>query len=63
MKRGDIQTLGVLSYLSPLLSTIILVAMGVASLSTSLVLGCLMITLGALIGSYEALVGLFRKPR
>ena len=63
MKRGDIQTLGVLSYLSPLLSTIILVSMGVASLSTSLVLGCLMITLGALIGSYESLMGLFRKSR
>jgi drug/metabolite transporter (DMT)-like permease len=63
MKRGDIQTLGVLSYLSPLLSTIILVVMGVASLSSSLVLGCVMITLGALIGSYEALMGLFRKSR
>ncbi|MEH6525679.1 MAG: EamA family transporter [Sneathiella sp.] len=63
MKLGDIQTLGVLSYLSPLLSTVILVGMGVASLSTSLVVGCLMITLGALIGSYEALMGLFRKPR
>ncbi|USG61087.1 DMT family transporter [Sneathiella marina] len=63
MKLGDIQTLGVLSYLSPLLSTIILVGMGVASLSASLVLGCLMITLGALIGSYEALMGLIRRSR
>jgi drug/metabolite transporter (DMT)-like permease len=61
MKHGDIQTLGVLSYLSPLLSTLILVFMGVASLTTSLVFGCLLITAGALIGSWQTLTGLFRK--
>jgi drug/metabolite transporter (DMT)-like permease len=61
MKHGDIQTLGVLSYLSPLLSTVILVGMGVANLSASLVLGCLLITAGALLGSWKTLTSLFRK--
>jgi len=55
MKHGDIQTLGVLSYLSPLLSTLILVAMGVASLSWSLTAGCLLITFGALVGSFKTI--------
>jgi len=51
MKHGDIQTLGVLSYLSPLLSTLILLLMGVASFSYSLLFGCLLITGGAILGS------------
>lgn len=53
MKQGDIQTLGVLSYLSPLLSTLILLGMGVAPFSGSLVAGCLLITGGAIVGSYR----------
>ncbi|MEX0583060.1 MAG: EamA family transporter, partial [Sneathiella sp.] len=55
MKHGDIQSLGVLSYLSPLLSTLILLIMGVASFSWSLILGCLLITIGALVGSINLL--------
>ncbi|MAZ03525.1 MAG: EamA family transporter [Sneathiella sp.] len=55
MKHGDIQSLGVLSYLSPLLSTLILLAMGVASFSWSLIFGCLLITIGALVGSLNLL--------
>jgi drug/metabolite transporter (DMT)-like permease len=55
MKHGDIQLLGVLSYLSPLLSTVILVITGVASLSWSLVLGCLLITIGAVTGSLQTI--------
>ncbi|MFC4271487.1 EamA family transporter [Sneathiella chungangensis] len=59
MKHGDIQTLGVLSYLSPLLSTLILLAMGVASFSYSLLFGCLLITGGAIVGSLKILQGVF----
>ncbi len=59
MKHGDIQTLGVLSYLSPLLSTLILLAMGVASFSYSLLFGCLLITGGAIVGSLKILQGIF----
>ena len=55
MKHGDIQSLGVLSYLSPLLSTLILLAMGVAGFSWSLIFGCLLITIGALVGSLNLL--------
>ena len=60
MKHGDIQTLGVLSYLSPLLSTLILVLMGVASFSWSLAAGCLLITLGAVVGSVKTIVAMFK---
>ncbi len=62
MKHGDIQLLGVLSYLSPLLSTVILVGLGVAALSTSLVIGCVLITLGAIVGSYHTILGMFNAP-
>lgn len=62
MKHGDIQLLGVLSYLSPLLSTLILVGLGVAALSTSLVIGCLLITLGAIVGSWQTILGMLKKP-
>ena len=59
MKHGDIQTLGVLSYLSPLLSTLILLMMGVASFSWPLVFGCLLITGGAVVGSLKMLRSIF----
>ena len=61
MKHGDIQTLGVLSYLSPLLSTLILLVAGVASFSWSLIFGCLLITVGAVVGSLKILRAL-RTP-
>ncbi|MBL4740395.1 MAG: EamA family transporter [Sneathiella sp.] len=51
VKKGDIQGLGVLSYLSPLLSTLLLVAFGATALSWSLTIGCVLITLGAILGS------------
>ncbi|MBL4906095.1 MAG: EamA family transporter [Sneathiella sp.] len=63
VKHGDIQGLGVLSYLSPLLSTILLVALGVAAFSASLAIGCLLITLGAAIGSFNMFQGWLDKRR
>jgi drug/metabolite transporter (DMT)-like permease len=47
MKRGDIQLLGVASYAAPLLSTLALVAAGIAAPSWTLLLAALMINGGA----------------
>lgn len=47
VKRGDIQMLGTLSYAAPLLSTLILVAAGIASPSWTLALAAALITGGA----------------
>lgn len=47
MKRGDIQLLGVASYAAPLLSTLALVATGIAKPTWSIALAAVLITLGA----------------
>ena len=47
MKRGDIQLLGVASYAAPLLSTLALVAAGIAQASWTLGLAAALITAGA----------------
>lgn len=47
MKRGDIQLLGVASYAAPLLSTLALVAAGIAKPTWTLALAAVLITLGA----------------
>lgn len=47
MKRGDIQLLGVGSYAAPLLSTLALVASGIASPSWAIAVAAILITLGA----------------
>ncbi|GAB5467534.1 MAG: EamA family transporter [Rhodospirillales bacterium] len=60
VKRGDIQVLGAASYCAPLLSTLLLVALGFSPLTWTLVLACLLITLGALIAAREMLLGLRR---
>lgn len=53
VKHGDIQGLGVLSYLSPLLSTILLVFFSDTAFSWMLVAGCALITIGAIVGSLQ----------
>ena len=58
VKRGDIMVLGAASYLSPLLSTLVLVAVGLASAHWSVWAACLFITAGALIAARDML---FRK--
>ncbi len=63
MKHGDIQSLGVLSYLSPLLSTLILLVMGVAAFSYSLLFGCLLITGGAALGSLNLIRAIGRSGK
>lgn len=47
VKKGDIQLLGTSSYAAPLLSTLLLVAVGIAAPSWSLALAALLITGGA----------------
>lgn len=63
MKHGDIQGLGVLSYLSPLLSTLLLVGLSDAKFSWPLVAGCLLITVGAVIGSINIFRDLYRSRK
>ena len=47
VKRGDIRVLGALGYLAPLLSTLLLIAVGRAALSWPVGLACVLIVAGA----------------
>lgn len=58
-KHGDLKTLGVLAYLAPLLSTVILVAMGVGVPDWRLIVGCIGVVGGAALASGD----LWRRPR
>ncbi|WP_158969023.1 aromatic amino acid exporter YddG [Chachezhania sediminis] len=60
VKRGDIQLLGTASYAAPLLSTLILVATGIAAPSWTLGLAAVLITGGA---ALAALASLRANPR
>jgi drug/metabolite transporter (DMT)-like permease len=51
MKRGDIRLLGVASYASPILSTLILVLAGYAEATLALALACGLIVAGALVAT------------
>ena len=53
MKRGNMRLLGVASYATPLLSTLLLRSLGLGSASASLWLAALLITAGAVLGSRE----------
>jgi drug/metabolite transporter (DMT)-like permease len=53
MKRGDIKALGALSYATPLLSTVLLIAFGRAAPSWRLAVGCLLIVGGAALASRD----------
>ena len=50
-KRGDIQLLGTLAYAAPVLSTLVLVGLGLAAATWSLAAACLLVTLGAVVAS------------
>ncbi|NGM44147.1 EamA family transporter [Rhodobacter sp. SGA-6-6] len=56
MKKGDIQVLGVASYAAPLLSTLALVAAGIAEASWTIALAALLITGGAAIAARKGAV-------
>lgn len=56
VKRGDIQILGTSSYAAPLLSTLILVIVGIAAPSWTLALAAVLITSGATIAARASMV-------
>jgi len=55
VKRGDIQVLGALSYLAPLISTALLVAAGYGTLTWAVVSACLLIMGGAALAAKDLL--------
>ncbi len=55
VKQGDIQLLGTASYAAPLLSTVVLVAAGMATFTWSLGIAAMMITAGALLAARASL--------
>lgn len=58
VKRGDIMVLGAASYSAPLLSTLVLAAVGMAAFHWSVALACVLITGGAVIAAKDMI---FRK--
>ncbi len=56
VKHGDIMVLGAVSYAAPLLSTLVLVAAGKASLSWPVIIGCVSITAGAIIAAKDMIL-------
>ena len=53
VKRGDIRALGALSYATPILSTAILIACGLAEPTGTLLIAALLVTIGAVLASRE----------
>lgn len=54
-KRGDLPVLGALAYATPVLSTLLLVVLGLAAPSWALLVGCLLVAGGAVIASRDLL--------
>jgi drug/metabolite transporter (DMT)-like permease len=61
VKRGDIRALGALSYASPLLSTLLLIAFGLTEGHWTVWAACALIVGGALLASHEVVTGRRRK--
>jgi drug/metabolite transporter (DMT)-like permease len=61
MKNGDIQLLGSLSYAAPLLSTLLLIALGLAKMSLFVWIACGLIILGSMISSLSHLKKLLAR--
>lgn len=55
VKHGDIRVLGAAAYATPLLSTLLLVLLGLGQASPALWAACALITCGALLASWEVL--------
>jgi drug/metabolite transporter (DMT)-like permease len=53
VKRGDIRALGAISYATPILSTAILVAFGLAEPTGTLIAAALLVTVGAVLASRD----------
>ena len=50
-KRGDIRLLGTLSYSAPVLSTLVLITLGLAAFTPTVAAACLLVTFGAVVAS------------
>ena len=50
-KRGDIKVLGAASYAAPVLSTLVLIGLGLAAFTPRVAVACLLVTLGAVVAS------------
>jgi drug/metabolite transporter (DMT)-like permease len=57
VKRGNIQVLGAASYAAPLLSTLVLIAAGIAEPSWNILAACVLITGGAVLAAKSLLFG------
>jgi drug/metabolite transporter (DMT)-like permease len=55
VKQGDIQVLGAASYLTPLLSTLVLILTGYAEYTHLVLVACLLITAGAIVAAKDML--------
>ncbi|NVJ53650.1 MAG: EamA family transporter [Campylobacteraceae bacterium] len=55
LKNGDIKVLGSLAYLAPLLSTLLLVVVGISNMTTTVAIACVLIILGSIISSKQYL--------
>lgn len=55
VKHGNIQVLGAASYAAPLLSTLVLIAAGMAEPTTRILVACLLITAGAILAARSML--------
>ncbi len=53
VKKGDIKALGAISYASPLISTLLLIATGKASATMAVLIGCLAIVGGAILAARD----------
>ena len=53
VKRGDIRALGALSYATPILSTGLLIVLGLAAPSSTLLVATLLVTAGAVLASRD----------
>lgn len=53
LKNGDIKILGSLAYLAPLLSTLLLVLVGISNMTVTIAVSCVFIILGSLISSKQ----------
>ncbi len=63
VKNGDIQLLGSFSYMTPLLSTVLLVFLGLAQPSSTIWIACTLIILGSIISSIDILKKMFIYKR
>ena len=61
VKKGDIQFLGSMSYFTPLLSTLLLIVLGLSSPTRTIWIACLLIVLGSIISSLPQFKKLYSR--